>query len=79
MSDIRNITNVIEGIDWKLLDEQRLFGLLTAISLIKRARGRNSKIAQHLEGIMNLLDSLTDAAIEDNIHTPEPGDDENES
>lgn len=58
------VGNVLKGVDWKLLESQKL-----EMSYIIRYLNQNGKhaMAETLEGVLSLIEHLTDARLLDDL------------
>ena len=65
-----NVNKVMEQVDWEELFEQKM-QLVEAISLLEKQIGASAMeddpMLLALNGLLNLLDGLTDAAEEDSL------------
>jgi hypothetical protein len=64
MKEFNELDNAVDRIDWTLLYNQKL-SLLYAIDTLKNLK--QEQYTEHLEGIINLLDNLQDAAEADEV------------
>ena len=64
MKEFNALDNAVDKIDWTLLYNQKL-SLLYAIDTLKNLK--QEQYTEHLEGIINLLDNLQDAAEADEV------------
>lgn len=60
----KNIEEVLDRVDWRLLKKQKL-ALVDIV--IADPEGRSAEEIAALEGVINLIDALQDAVIEDGL------------